>query len=171
MLILIMFIYSAAFAVAEMLAYGQHATQFYLYFVCSARFRQALCRKFRIASSFICRLIFQESVASAEAEPRRPANQIQLRMQTLRSPRLRHVYRFSSSSNHCQHQFLWANPHLLVCRVCNTPRLVHHPSCVHFHEENRVNCECLGWAREHPPHIIVHLGAQRSPLNRVTYRL
>ena len=128
------------FAVAEVLAFGQHATQFYVNFACSARFRRALCRQFRVVVAFAARLVFEDS--NSTTDPRRRA--LQLNQLTRYSPPI--LDNLSSPShNRCLHQYVWIESHLLVCRLCFTSRLVHHPLCIHFHEENIYPyiCDCV----------------------------
>ena len=162
-----MVICMVAFAVAEMLAYGQHATLFYVYLVCSARFRQALCQQFRQVPAFIERFVNRGSESSTEI-PQRPA----IRLRSLNPHHPTPIANRSSSSHSlCPHHFLWAGQHLLVCRLCYAHRLVHHPSCVHFREENRFNCECRRLPRGHPAHIVVHLGDQHNPFFGMAYHL
>ena len=159
-----------AFAVAEILAFGQHATQFYVYITCSARFRQALCRELRLLflnfkSLILCNLLRHPDVPPApaiaiEGNTRRPTLSAQ-----------RQLYGEQSTNSYptaCRHEFQWADRHLLVCRLCSTRRPVHHPSCIHHRDENRFTCECM--SLERPAHIVVHLSDHFAPIFGISYR-
>lgn len=173
--------FMAAFALAEILAFGQHASQFYIYFACSARFRQALRREFR--------LIFQHVVGLArrfrhrdrhstqsQDESQAPAAEasalVPVREPTLSAQRPQNCIQSLTNKNlnECRHEFEWASRHLLICRICFSHRLVHHPSCVHYRDDNRLNCECLSPSLERPAHIVIHLRDHFTPIFGMTYR-
>ena len=152
-----------AFAVAEMLAFGQHAIQFYVYFACSARFRQVLLRQLDLFVHRWGLLLNRLAIRMPDFET---ANVIPLTR--YRQPNLQ-LYSASPASrpqrfDRCHHAFIWIGPHVLMCRCCLKKRVVHHPSCLYFREEQRFECECLDASIEHPPHIVVHLG-DRQILN------
>ena len=159
----------AAFAVAEVLAFGEHAIQFYVNFACSARFRQALFRHLR-TSIYRLGLLFtrfaQRPPILEETHPiplgfLSPSSPWQTPHSPWRSPT---VPRSSTqTSAQCQHAFTWIDPHILMCRLCLHVRVVHHPSCHHFRDEQRLECECLMSSIEHPAHLVVHLGDRQSP--------
>ena len=60
----------AAFAVAEMLAFGQHAIQFYVYFACSARFRQAILWQFHLSTNRLGRFLSRLLIPPPDLETR-----------------------------------------------------------------------------------------------------
>ena len=138
----------AAFAVAEMLAFGQHAIQFYVYLACSARFRQALLRQFNSAINRLCRFFSRLYIRPPDPQA---GNVIPLEQH--RDP-----------ANTCHHTFTWINSHILMCRLCLHERVVHHPSCPYFREEHRIECECLLSSVQHQAHLVFHLGDCQSPI-------
>ena len=145
----------AAFSVAEMLAFGQHSMQFFIYFACSPRFRQAILRQLDNIIHQIGRL------SRLALRPPDPENGNIILLTHQRQPAPKH-YPLSSvrrpqSFDSCQHTFLWIEPHILMCRRCFHKRVVHHPSCPNFRDEQRLECECLDPLIEHPAHIVVHL--------------
>ena len=152
----------AAFAVAEMLAFGQHAIQFYVYFACSARFRQALLRQFDSVLNRLGRFFTRLDTRPPDPEIRNTHSLEQHRLPA--SCQYPEVFRrWPHSSGECHHAFMWIDPHVLLCRRCLLERVVHHPSCAHFREEQRFECECLLSSVEHPAHLVVHLGDRQSP--------
>ena len=168
----------AAFAVAEILAFGQQAIQFYIYFACSASFRQALRRELRLVFHHLVRLIPRHSLHSlipsatppqhSNLQPPAPATapDVLYRVQELSSQLL---YREAiSNSSSCRHELQWEDRHILVCRLCLTHRLVHHPSCVHYRAETSSTCECLSLNR--PAHIVVPLKDYFPPNFGIAYR-
>ena len=152
----------AAFAVAEMLAFGHHAIQFYVYFACSARFRQTLHRQLDLFVHRFELLLFRLAIRTPNFEtakeiPLAPYRQPNLQYHCV-SP-ISRPQRFDC----CHHAFMWIGQHVLMCRCCLKKRVVHHPSCLYFRDEQRFECECLDASIERPAHIVVHLGDRQIP--------
>ena len=166
----------AAFAVAEILAFGQHATQFYVYFVCSARFRHALCRQLRLIFTNLIKLFPRHSLKLPdELSAPAPAPKAENREPTL--PALHPLYQYSGGKcaystlpTQCRHEYQWEDRYLLVCRLCFARRPVHHPSCVYHRDESRFACECMSPTLQRPAHIVVHLRDHFAPLFGMAYR-
>ena len=160
----------AAFAVAEILAFGQQAIQFYIYFACSASFRQALRREVRLIIHHLARLIPRHLLHSPTPPsiPPQPSNFQPSAPDTAQDVLYRVHREAISISNSCRHLFQWEDRHILACRLCLLRRLVHHPSCVHYRAETSSTCECLSLDR--PVHIVVPLKDYFPPTFGIAYR-
>ena len=163
----------ATFAVAEILAFGQHAIQFYVYFACSARFRQALCREIRLILRHLSCLRSHRS-PNPPNSPVAPVAESQFHEPIRPTQRLLDVESYANNCNShsttCQHEFQWASRHLLVCRLCFSHHLVHNPSCVHYRNEREFYCECLSPPLNRQAHFVVHLRDYFPPIFGITYR-
>ena len=160
------------FAVAEMLSFGQHAVQFYVYLTCSARFRQALLRQLDSLIHRLGSLRFHHVTHAHRLPSPYPETNHSIPLGFLSPTSPWHVpaqydlvrpCSTTQNSTQCHHAFVWIDPHILMCRLCLHERVVHHPSCHNFRDEQRFECECLLSSIEHPAHLVVHLGDQQSP--------
>ena len=157
----------ALFAAAEMLAFGQHAVQFYVYVACSARFRQALLTQPIKFLRGIGRLLFCRTATRSQVP--NTSNDIPLAHRRAQLNRLypMSLSNFTLNSERCRHVFICIDPHVLMCCRCLTERVLHHPSCPHSRDEQRFECECLMSAVERPAHLVVHISDRQSAISRL----
>ena len=163
----------ATFAIAEIFAFGQHAVQFYVYFACSARFRQALCRELRLILHRLSCLSSRRSPHAPDQHASPMVAELQIHEPIRPTQRQLDVESYANNFNShrtCQHKFRWANRNLLVCRLCFSHRLLHNPSCVHYRDERRFYCECLSPPLNRQDHFVVHLRDYFPPIFEIAYR-
>lgn len=152
-----------------MLAFSQHAVQFFVYFTCSAQFRKVIRKKLDLFAQHIGRFLlvtvrlvdsrqFNPETGNALTGPIDP-HRLHYHSNPTFALERRPVLPGSAvmSSIPCNHVFIWADSHnhVLFCYLCHYQRVVHHLSCHYYRHDQRFDCECLRAAveHEHPAHV------------------